>query len=146
MDQKLFEQRLTEVCDWIRVNDQVEDLLKRNKLSIEDAQDLTEALSEKSQGHIKILKIHQPDTCPDCDKTCAGGRILEHKNQAYKKGRTQWITKCTVCRYIRNDTTGQYEPASWARPKPEITVTEQRRRNYESYCRELAKKYGIDIE
>jgi hypothetical protein len=143
MDQKLFEQRLNELTQWIRINDNVQHFIWRNRLSKEDIIKLLSSPDfDTSDCHtIKVLSVNRAEDCLDCGEHCPDGRVLEHRKLKYGPTKNQWKTRCQTCKRTKDHTTGVFDHHQAI---AKVSATEQRRREYEQYCQEVAKKFGID--
>jgi hypothetical protein len=145
MDQKLFEQRLTELADWVRINDEVQQFIWRNRLSKEDIIKLLSSPDfDTSDCHtIKLLRVKRAVDCEACGEHCPDGRLLEHRKLKYGPTKDTWKTRCLTCKRTEDPTTGVFDHHQVI---AKVSATEQRRKDYEQYCQDVAKKFGFDVK
>lgn len=146
MDQKLFEQLLTETAEWFRPETLLESLRSKRRIlqlereqqeeslydyddqSTEDQQTCT-GINTTLPARIKKLKI-QTTICADCDRRCDQGRRVE--KQLYKTVKEHWRERCATCKMTRNPNTGKFDLtdryaagvwANWLRSKKSLNQT-----------------------
>lgn len=99
MKKELFEQKLSEVCEW-----QLEPVVtpyKNAKYRDEEEEDF---LLNRETTPLQITKLKCLDeVCVDCGKLCEGGRKMEKKMYSWNKpSKRHWRRKCVTCGTFEN--------------------------------------------
>lgn len=119
MDQKLFEQKLSEVAEWkIPENQQETSANAKKKRGRKSEEEKYQAAHEEI-----FMEIHggvnptltplltnvkcKPVDCEDCGQHCPNGRVKEMKQ--YDTNRRHWRQRCVTCDKQQNPWTGEFD-------------------------------------
>lgn len=134
MDQRKFEELLSEVCEWQhepivgpyarpsrrkkvteqQLNDDALDISDDDVVEITGTDDLRTRFT-CDVPHEELLKLRpikvtalkpQPQHCGDCGKLCESAPRREHKQAGHKHN--QWRTRCLECGHYQNPATGEF--------------------------------------
>ena len=119
MEQKQFEQLLSQVAEWeypVSMDDAAETykirkLAKDMRKKGATDEEIIAALEQYRNDTFpaKLVKIiPQAQACPDCGKNCPTGRVVDYRLYRGKKGQQKWCGKCSVCRKQTNPYDGEY--------------------------------------
>jgi hypothetical protein len=126
MDQKLFEQKLSEVADW-KIPESLQETSanakkKRGRKSEEELyQEAHEEIFMEIHGGVNptitpmLTNVKcQPVDCEDCGQHCPNGRHTE--KEYYRTNHGHWRERCRTCNKHKNPYTGDFDMSAQASP------------------------------